>query len=269
MAFKQTIKHWYQKGVITGLVLATSLLVWPVSVLASTYGSGSYGDCKYSQGCTSTGAPKKAASTVPTTPTSDQATTVLLNDFPDFFSDIGKTLDLGQSQIVKFNITVNGQTETYTITVKQVGDGFVILSLAPNSFDVTLVLGQTGQYDVNSDGQNDIIITLNSIADGKANLTFKVAPHASVPKSTDNTTTTTPAAVSRSKSHAWLWIIISLAILLIALLIFFILWRRRRHDNDDSGQIWPPDQTNQPPPQTSYRPPSASPPAPPASVVQG
>ena len=254
MVIKQTIKLWCQKAVITGLIAVSIPLLFSSSVFASTYGSGSYDSCKYSQGCTATGAPKK------TTPTADQSTTILLNDFPEFFEDNGKTLDLSESQIVNVNLDIDGQAVTFSITIKQVGDTFVIMGFAPKVFSATLTIGQSGKYDLNIDGQDDIIITLNYINDGKANLTFKAALNSTVsPPATNNSVSEpTPAKL---KGSSWLWIILSILAILIVGLIFFILWWRRRRD--DNSQ-WPPDQTVQPgppasqPPPTSYTPPSQS-----------
>jgi len=236
MAIKQTFRHWYQKTVITSLVLGCAILLLPVGALASPYGSGAYGNCPYGQSCpTSSTSPVTTAS--PSTPTTSSQ--ILLNDYPEFTSGAGKSLDLSGGQVVYFNITVNGNTESHNITIKQVGDTFVVLTFAPNSFDATLSVGQTGLYDVNSDGTNDIKVTLNSINNGKANLTFAVFKNSTTttPQTTTGKTTSSP-----KKGHSWLGLILSIFAILIALFIFFILWRRRKHKDEQAG-LWQPPNT--------------------------
>jgi len=256
MTFKQTLKHWYQNVLITGLLLTGSLLLVPGRAVASTYGSGAYGSCPYGQSCPASSSSGSGTSSTP--PTTTPASQVLLNDFAEFATAGGKTLDLSAGQAVYFNITVNGQTENHSITVKQVGDGFVILTFAPNGFDTTISTGQTGLYDVNDDGQNDIKITLNSITNGVASLTFSSVLGTSTTQ-TPGTNTTAPATSAASKGRAWLWITLSILAILVALGIFFILWRRRRKDRDQT--MWPPNPPTQPSPPptppTTFTPPNS------------
>jgi len=231
MANKQSLLQRYQNVVISGLLLVSGLLIIPANVLAAPYGSGSYDDCKYSQGCDASGGP------ITTTPPDNQGSIILLNDFSEFFTEDGKTLDMGVADVVHFNLTVDGQLEDYTITIKQVGDNFVILTFAPDSFDVTLTIGQSGQYDVNGDGKKDIKVTLNGISDGKANLSFSaVLGNSTVQPSNDDSATVEKVAVPQ-KGKSWLWMILSILAIVTAIFIFFILWRRRRKKDEEPG-IW-------------------------------
>lgn len=234
MANKQSLLQRYRNVVISGLLLA-GLLIVPADLLAAPYGSGSYDGCKYSQGCDASGGPIA-------TPPSGQGSIILLNDYREFFTEDGKTLDMGVSETVHFNLTINGQLEAHTITIKQVGENFVILTFAPDSFDVTLNIGQSGQYDVNSDGKNDIKITLNSTGGGRANLSYSaVLDNATIQPSKDEATPV--GTTSSQKNSSWLWLILSILAILAAIFIFFILWWRRRKRKDEPGMWQPPTPT--------------------------
>lgn len=222
MAFR-LIKSFSNTFAALLIAFVVGLSVRPAAATASTYGSGHYGACTYSQGC-STPTTTSTGGSTPTTTTSPTA--ILLNDFEQYFASGGKTLDLKVDQVIYFDVTVGGVTERHSVTIKKIGPDYVILTLASEPFDVTLFVGDTKQYDVNNDGQNDIEISLNSIStNGKANLTFRaLKPPAAA-----------PAATAPAQKHTnWLWIIVSIALIIIALIIFIWLFARRRR-RDEPG----------------------------------
>ncbi len=204
---------------LANILILLGLLFAPLrAVLASTYGSGSYGMCAYSQGCSSSGG---TTITTTTTPTSSTGSSILLNDFSGYFQSSGVTLDLKVNQVIYFDVTVNGVSERHSITIKKIGPDCVVLTLASTPYDVTLCVGDTKQYDVNGDGVNDIEISLNSIStNGKANLTFRALKPPSTPA---------PAAAAVEKHHNWLWLIVSIAFIVVALGLFFWLAMRRKN----------------------------------------
>ena len=112
---------------------------------------------------------------------------------------------------------------------KTVGKNYVVLVIASKPKVVRLGLGETGKYDVTFDGIKDIAITLNSIANGKANLTFVQLSNG--PK----TVATTPAPVATSVLTAtprnWWPIILSALAILVGLGWFIWLFVRRRRKN--------------------------------------
>lgn len=224
---------------IVSLVLSLFLLFMPMRVLAATYGSGNYSTCTYSQGCPSSGTPPS------TTP-------ILLNNYPEYFTAQGKIVTVSAGQILYFETTTRGTTLKHTITIKTIGQDFVTFTIDNSTNQLTLHIGETQQYDVDGDGQNDIEITLRSIAGSIATMIFKNLSNA--PKTQSPVSTTPPLAINpKGTSHIWLWF--SLSFIFLAFLIWFIIfWSRRRKHNDQN--LWPPDQTILPGPPTSAVPPT-------------
>lgn len=123
---------------------------------------------------------------------------IVLNDFSEFLSGAGKNLQLKVGQVVYF--MADGQE--HSATVKEVGSGYVILTLASTPKDVRLNVGQTDYYDVTDDNNTDVRITLNSTKDGIADLTFAQVYHAAAP------TVTTPA----KSAVNWWWFVLVVAV---------------------------------------------------------
>ncbi|HSX53023.1 MAG TPA: hypothetical protein VLF90_01480 [Patescibacteria group bacterium] len=222
------------KKLILATLMALILLIVPAHVLASTYGSGGYSNCAYSTGCASSGSGSTPSST---TPAATQPTEILLNDFSDYFTSSGVQLDLSVGQSVGLDMITDGISHHYTITVSAIGDTYVDLTFSTVSLNGRTNVGETKEYDLNGDGKNDISITLNSIANGKANFTFKTVLGASTTTQPKNTTA---APASKPKGHSWLWLTFSIVAIVVALIIFFILWWRRRKRNQQPGPWGPP-----------------------------
>lgn len=225
------------KTSLVGLA-AMAVLLAPSHSLASTYGSGTYGKCAYSTGCPAA----SSSSGTPSTPTTTTAPAeeILLNDFPDYTSTTGELLGLSAGQTVFFNVADdNGGFQRYSVLVQSIGTDSVVLVITTSGapITVTLHIGETKQFDVNADNQNDIQITLSSIAGGIANFIFK-ALSASIKSNT------APAGAPTSAIHHlswWLWLILFLACLLFAIWFFILFWKRRRRNQDRSPPtITPP-----------------------------
>jgi len=108
----------------------------------------------------------------PLTPTPTHipaAVTILLNDFSQYLDGTGKLLTgLKIGQVIDFNIG----SEEHTVTIKEILDDYVVITLAPTPTDLTLNYGEAKQADVTGDGVNDIEITYTAISNGKVDLTF-------------------------------------------------------------------------------------------------
>jgi hypothetical protein len=147
---------------------------------------------------------KPVHNTVTPTPT-EILVYILLNNFPEFLNGSGKLLsELTVGQVIYFNV----DTAIHTATVKTVTDTYVIVTLASTPVDLTLNIGETKQADVTGDGISDVQVTLNSIAGGKADLTF-VELSQPVVTALPNTGTTvavtaTPAPAEASSSSTTL-----------------------------------------------------------------
>ncbi len=253
------MKHKYFSLIAKSFSLAfagTLLLV--STALASTYGSGAYGDCKYSTGCppaassstSSNGSSSSAATTAQTT----QGTTILLNDFPEYFTS-GKTLDLKAGDVICFNVDNNGTVEKHCITIKEVGDTYAIVTIDSSPTEVRFNIGDIKQFDVTGDKSNDIEITLNSITNKQANFTFK-----NLGKAIKTPPAATAEAGSKPKGTNWL-LISSIVALFAGVLWSLWLWGRRRLNNRNNI---PPPGT---PPTTTTS--NTGPPSPPASPTVG
>ncbi len=215
---------WLKLGLLAAVFVVA--LAQPLGAWASTYGSGTYGECAYSDGCAATSNSKPT----PAAESPSQSDIILLNHFADYFTAAGKDLELSAGQIVYFDVTVNGKVERHSITIKAVSDNDVDIEIASNPIADKLVVGDRKQYDVTSDNQNDIEIALKSIADGKAKMNFRALAAFSTSK-------TVPHTTSNPSSHWWWWLLLGLFGLLLfaGLWWFFILWKRRRRDKDEKS----------------------------------
>lgn len=233
MAFLHNIHQWSRKIRITTILLFATLALVPATVHAASYGGGTYGGCAYSQGC-SPSTPAASPNSTATTPPADQPVPVVLNNFSEYFTDGGKQLSLAAGQSVDVDLLTGGSVKRFSIGIATVGDNYVNLTIPGGSSDIQLLVGQTKEYDLNGDGKNDIKITLNSISDGKANLTFGAVLGASTVKPNN-----TPATASPQKSRSWTGIIISMAAIALAIIIFIILALRRRKQKQQQPGPWP------------------------------
>jgi hypothetical protein len=228
----------------------------PARVLASTYGSGNYGSCAYGTSCPSSSNP---------TPTS---TDIVLNDYSEFTTGSGKQLTISAGQVVYFDVTVDGQTVRKSITIVSVSDNCVdfTITLDTTKLNSELCVGDSKSYDVDGDNKDDIKITLNSIADGKANMTFKALLGASISEPSTNQPAATAKTVTKGQSKSWwLGLMVAIFLLVIGLIIFLLLRRRKRKDDND---LFGPPPTI---PQTPLTPGPGSPPTfqpPPANPIE-
>ncbi|MFH1210850.1 MAG: hypothetical protein V1645_02955, partial [archaeon] len=133
--------------------------------------------------------------------------------------------------------TFDGSTE-HSITFKEVTETSVTIEISSTPVSVTLVIGETKNVDMNADGVNDLVVKLNGITDGVADVSVtKVEEGASV---VDQTTPTeeqppveqppageeVPPAEVEEGSSAWIWIVI-LVVLAVIVVGYFLL--RKKH----------------------------------------
>lgn len=228
MLFIKIRKNITKRAKLWPLVLLAPLLVH-TGALAAPYGSGTYGECLYSQGCSTTSQPSTHKST-------ETPGTILLNDYSDYFTDSGVTLDLKAKQVVYYDVTDDNGTTRYKITIKFIDGNGIVVTLSPNGQDITLGIGDSFKYDANGDGQNDIQITLDNINGTKASINFKDLSVG---------TNIQPPSVNATTGHNWPLIIVSIILVLLGLIWFIIiLFKRRRQDDDDkpssSGTLFTP-----------------------------
>ncbi len=230
---KHIVRLLASLGIALGILLPAPL------VGALAYGDGNYGQCQYGQNCppasntSTTSNTSTSSNSSTTTPTDQTGSSILLNDFDSYFQTTGKTLDLATAQVVYFEVDVPNATaggvskEKHSITIQEVGDNYVVLVIASQPQTVKIYVGQTGEYDVTSDGKNDIAITLNSIVNKKANLTFK-----QLGTTTKTTTKTVAAAPPASvKKNWWPIVLYGLMTLLGVGILIWLIARKKRTKN--------------------------------------
>lgn len=100
---------------------------------------------------------------------SRQETDIYLNHIPEYTSENGASLDLILNQIVYFEV----QGNKHSVTIKEIGQNYVVLTIASTPFDTKLFVGETEQHDIDGDDHKDIGILLNRVARGVANITFR------------------------------------------------------------------------------------------------
>lgn len=194
----------------------------PTTVLASPYGSGSYGACTYGQGCSTS--QSSSSSQAP----ASSGTEIILNDFSEFFSTGGKVLTLKVNQTVYFFVTTGNGQERHSVLIKFIGPNYVDIVVTSAPQEARLYVGETKQFDVTGDGKNDIEISLTSIStDGQATMTFKSL--------NQPTTAAAPASqtATAKRSFNWLLLLGSIALVMAAVIIYLFLLLRRRQQQDN------------------------------------
>lgn len=159
----------------------------------------------------------RRASTATTAPSivADEQQKISLNDFQEYLTGVGKQLNLKVGQVVYF--TVDGHE--HSATVKEIGNGYIVLTLASTPFDVTLMVGQTGRYDVSGDNQSDVEIRYSGLQDGLANLSFRQLNAAAPVEASLNV-----QPVKAQSTNWWLWILVGIAGIAVLVVL------RRRYD---------------------------------------
>ncbi|MEN7982568.1 MAG: hypothetical protein ABFQ65_03915 [Nanoarchaeota archaeon] len=81
----------------------------------------------------------------------------------------GKNLDLKENNKVNFEI----DTEEHTLTVESVEEDSINILIQSNPIRAKLKIGEEKKFDLDSDGDYDILVRLNSIIDGEPNVYIK------------------------------------------------------------------------------------------------
>lgn len=133
--------------------------------------------------------------------------------------DNGYSVNLSENDKLSFN-AIN---ENHSITINSISGNIVTLTVASAPQVVSITEGQTKKIDLNNNGIYDIEISLNSIANNKADLTIK-AINETVPsgKTTNETTKNSTGNTSPNNGmSAWDWILI-----VVIVIIAFLWWMK-------------------------------------------
>lgn len=156
---------------------------------------------------------------------------IVLNEFFDYLSTLGVTMDLQEGQVIYFSIITENGEEEHSITITEVGEDYVVFTVRSDPQEVRLVLGESREVDANMDGTNDVEITLLSIDNGYVNARFKQLGdevdqnEGEVGENTDGQVDERDSDVEK-RSFNWWWIV-------VAVLVgggLYIIAKRRRED---------------------------------------
>jgi len=120
------------------------------------------------------------------------------------------------------SFTLDGSTQ-HTLTFLNVGLQEATIRFESTPVDVTLKVGETKEVDLDGDGKMDVIATLNSITDEKADVTLKpfIQPAITPTETPSETPTTTEQSTQGiSKTGIIVLIIVILAVIVVA---YFVL----------------------------------------------
>ena len=102
---------------------------------------------------------------------------------------------------------------THQVTFKEVTDDSVILVFQSDPVEITLTIGESKDVDLDADGTTDILVTLNSITNGEAEITAtNLSPIGEIPKMKE-----------LLKTNRNLILMVLAILVFVAVLSFFIL----------------------------------------------
>ena len=95
-------------------------------------------------------------------PYSSEPAGIFLNDYDEYTNGSGRTLlGLTVGQVIYFEITVDGKIEHHTMTIKEISNGYVTVTIASTPFDVRLALDRLTEISI--EGQAVMTAQLVSI----------------------------------------------------------------------------------------------------------
>lgn len=199
-------------------------------------GSTSTGSTGGSSSSSSTGSSSSSSSSSTGSSSTTTTSTILLNDFSEYHTTGGKSLDLKKGDVIYFNLNGN----KHSITVKEFDANNLTVTVASTPTDVTVGIGQTQKYDVDSDGTPDIAITYNKIASDSSSVNASFAAlstDTTTPTTTGSTANTSTGGTTATEQTApnlwWIWIIP--IVIGLGLLIGAIIAIRKRKNGGNTG----------------------------------
>lgn len=149
---------------------------------------------------------------------------IILNDFSEFLNGAGKTLSLQVGQVIYFTLN----SEQHSVTVKEITDSYVIVTIASTPTDLRINRNNPVEHDVDGDGKNDLKLQLSSAQAGIATISFSL-----LAKTTNPTSTTSPQSSTNTASNlsanfpvgsAWILLLVA-----IGGLIMFVFLKREKN----------------------------------------
>ena len=149
-----------------------SYVAVPAVTTTTTSAASKAGQSTSSLGVTTAGSSTNLNVATPSdVSTLTSAGAVSLNNYSQYMSGQGQPFAVTIGQVFHFTIVNNGVTEHHTATIKSIGNGYVIVTIASTPFDVRIPLGTV--QTIQLDGQAVMTISLNGLSTNHADLVFK------------------------------------------------------------------------------------------------
>ncbi len=110
-------------------------------------------------------------------------------------------------------VSDTGEEEEHMISISEVNEeeGYVVFLVESEVQEVQVAVGESEEVDLNEDGFSDLKITLNSITDGEADVTFEQIGEWDVP------------AVEEEEASSYTWLLVLILVLLaLAGVIYYV-----------------------------------------------
>jgi len=120
--------------------------------------------------------------------------------------------------------TLDGVTE-HRATLLEVKDQEVTLRLESTPVDVTLKIGETKEVDLDLDGESDLVVTLNSITDGKADVTLKPLKAKEV-ETEEKTEEASPGELTVEKTSSSTWLVVAVVLVVLIGVVAYLLLKK-------------------------------------------
>jgi hypothetical protein len=133
-------------------------------------------------------------------------------------------------------ITINGVKHSFT--VNEVGEGYVMLGVASEPFEVRINEQETKDIDVDGDNMNDITVNLNMIYKNKADLVFTLLSTPTVVPVVPGESADVGDGVgvpSTRVGDGFPWMTVLIVLVLIIVVVFGVLFFMRRRDGVSGG----------------------------------
>lgn len=144
----------------------------------------------------------------------------------DISSSASSSASVKGSEGTAKSFTLDGKVK-HKVTFTRITSNTVTLIIQSEPVELTLIIGQSQEVDIDKDGKNDVLVTLVSILNGQAELTMKnLAPVVST-----STIPPPPITAKRESRSTWLWFIIGIVVLVIIVSIFAT--RKKAHRKEE------------------------------------
>lgn len=172
---------------------------------------------------TTTTQPQPTEEATPTTqPAAQEPVTPTSPAQVDISSSSSPSASVKGSEGTAKTFTLDGKVK-HKVTFKAITSNTATIVIQSDPVELTLIIGQSQEVDINKDGKNDVLVTLVSITNGQAEITMKnLAP---VVPSTPTPAPPAPVTTEKPASLAWLWVI---AIVVVIIIIAVVVKKRKK-----------------------------------------